>query len=120
VRSSVGKRNRQAFVKFVAAVNDQMSLEHYRGLEGSEAAKAATARLDEALGQYTSLGRSRVLRLQRGDDQSYEYCWTKRLWIARYRVSTGARSRQARDAAPVSTWSALTHPCSCDGAIPLT
>ena len=49
VRQAVRGGNQKALAEFVAAVNDQVSLEHRQWLEGAAAAKEATARLDEAL-----------------------------------------------------------------------
>jgi hypothetical protein len=49
VRSAVAQGNVQALAEFVAAVNEQISLEHRQWLEGSEATKAAVAKLEEAL-----------------------------------------------------------------------
>jgi hypothetical protein len=49
VRSAVAQGNAQALAEFVAAVNEQISLEHRQWLEGSEATKAAVAKLEETL-----------------------------------------------------------------------
>jgi hypothetical protein len=49
VRSAVAGGNTKALTEFVAAVNDQISLEHRQWLEASEATKAAAARLEDAL-----------------------------------------------------------------------
>ena len=39
--------NTQALIEFVAAVNEQISLEHRQWVESSEASKAAVAKLEE-------------------------------------------------------------------------
>jgi hypothetical protein len=44
-----GRDNHQALAEFVAAVNDQISLEHRQWLEATEATREAMAKLDEAL-----------------------------------------------------------------------
>jgi hypothetical protein len=49
VRAAVARGNHQALVEFVAAVNEQVSLEHRQWLDAAEATKEATAKLDEAL-----------------------------------------------------------------------
>jgi hypothetical protein len=49
VRAAVAQGNAQALVEFVAAVNEQISLEHRQWREGSEATKAAVAKLEQAL-----------------------------------------------------------------------
>jgi hypothetical protein len=49
VRSAVSSGNQKALVEYVAAVNDQISLEHRQWLEGAAATKEAMARLDQAL-----------------------------------------------------------------------
>jgi SMODS and SLOG-associating 2TM effector domain 1 len=49
VRTAAAQGNGAAVTEFVAAVNDQISLEHRQWLEASESNKAALARLEEAL-----------------------------------------------------------------------
>jgi hypothetical protein len=49
VRAAVAKGNAPALAEFVAAVNEQISLEHRQWLEGSEATKAAVAKLEDTL-----------------------------------------------------------------------
>jgi hypothetical protein len=49
VAGTVSKGNHQALAEFVAAVNDQISLEHGQWLEATEATREAMAKLDEAL-----------------------------------------------------------------------
>jgi hypothetical protein len=49
VRDAVAAGNAAALGEFVAAVNDQISLEHRQWLEGTEATRGALAKLDEAL-----------------------------------------------------------------------
>jgi hypothetical protein len=49
VQNAVSKGNHQALAEFVAAVNDQISLEHGQWLEATEATREAMAKLDEAL-----------------------------------------------------------------------
>jgi hypothetical protein len=49
VRAGVAAGSRPVLVEFVAAVQDQVSLEHRQWLEGAESTRAAVGRLDEAL-----------------------------------------------------------------------
>jgi SMODS and SLOG-associating 2TM effector domain 1 len=49
VRTAAAQGNGDAVTEFVAAVNDQISLEHRQWLEASESNKAAMARLEAAL-----------------------------------------------------------------------
>ena len=49
VRTAVAQGNAQALTEFVAAVNEQISLEHRQWVESSEATKAAVAKLEETL-----------------------------------------------------------------------
>ena len=49
VRKAVEGGNEKALAEYVAAVNEQISLEHRQWLEGAEQTKSAMAKLDEAL-----------------------------------------------------------------------
>jgi hypothetical protein len=49
VREAVAAGNAMALTEFVAAVNDQISLEHRQWIEAGESAKAGLARLNDAL-----------------------------------------------------------------------
>lgn len=49
VRAAAGQGNGNAVKEFIAAVNEQVSLEHRQWLEGSEATVAALAKLEDAL-----------------------------------------------------------------------
>ena len=49
VRAAANAGNGSAVVEFIAAVNDQISLEHRQWLDASESNKAALGRLEEAL-----------------------------------------------------------------------
>jgi hypothetical protein len=49
VRTAVAQGNAQALIEFVAAVNEQISLEHRQWVESSEATKAAVAKLEDSL-----------------------------------------------------------------------
>jgi hypothetical protein len=54
VREAVAAGSRDALVEYVAAVHDQLSLEHRQWLKDSELAQSATARLEAALAEAKS------------------------------------------------------------------
>jgi hypothetical protein len=57
VKTAARRGNHAAMIEFVAAINEQVSLEHRQWLEGSETTAAALGRLSQLLSEPQQLGR---------------------------------------------------------------